>query len=163
MPSTGIFYRLVEDARRAWPAVRKAVAQGIGADRTFQALREQGFAVTRQVIRELAAAERAMQAQMSDLRFLNRSQRPDPLRLPIALTKMRQRFAFVVRLRGINTQTGEAETRHVTVSTPVLLTRAEMEKQAREALRRNPERYPLEVTDTVIVEGFQEGPAGTLI
>lgn len=147
--------------RAAIPSVQSAVRSGLGADRIFQALRGTTGEITRSAVRLIAAAERQSIANVADLRFLRLDRRPNPARLPIALTTIRRDFSFTVRGSIVN-PAGEAFEQAVTVSTDALLTRGEIESLAANDLASGRYGEALEVQNVQLVSGLRSGFEGSV-
>ena len=96
------------------------------------------------------------------LSALGLNRRPNPLRLPPALTKIRRAFSFTVRVRGVDVETGATSESFVTVTTDTLLTRGEIEALAAQAIEVDQQRYQLVVSDLLLTGGVRSGLAGVL-
>ena len=158
----GFVALLSKPARQALPIIRSAIRRGVGADTTFQTLRTRFPGLTREAVRGIARVERRIISAGADLRFMNREVFPNPNRLPPALTTLRRKFSFRVRLRGFDPATGESVDDFVTISTDRLRTRGELEDTARTFMERDPKRYALSFTEVLLVEGVRAGPGGIL-
>ncbi|HXK37160.1 MAG: hypothetical protein A2V70_19440 [Planctomycetes bacterium RBG_13_63_9] len=88
--------------------------------------------------------------------------RPDPGRLPFALTDLRRQYSFLVEVEGRSIKTGGILRQHVTVSTDRLLTREQMEDAAIEAVETDEDRYGLEDIEATAVFGMRAQPGRTL-
>jgi len=95
---------------------RELSAAGIGVRRTdlLEAVRG---------IRGATLAADRLKSVRSDLR-------PDPARLPHAVTRQLREYSFRVRVQGLNPLSGQHESRWFQVSTNELLTRNEIEDVA---------------------------------
>jgi hypothetical protein len=96
------------------------------------------------------------------LSALGVNRRPNPLRLPPALTKIRRAFSFTVRIRGSVEDTGAPTERFVTVTSDTLLTRGEIETLADQAIETDRSRYNIVVSDILLTGGVRAGTAGLL-
>ena len=162
MPIAGLVTGLSQAARQALPLIRSGVRQKVGADTLFRRLRGTFPGLLRREVRLIAGAERNIIASRADLRFVNRANRPNPFRLPPALTALRRQFSFRVRVRGIDITTGDLTEQFVTVTTDELLTRGDIEDVAEEFVVGERKRYGTDVTEVLIFEGVKAGPAGVL-
>lgn len=149
-------------ARRASPLIRRGVREGISSRQLTSILQKAGLGIRRQVlldIMRLVGEEAAIGPVLSAL-GLNR--RPNPLRLPPALTKIRRAFSFTVRVSGLDVETGVTRERFVTVTTDTLLTRGEIEALAGQAIDADRGRYPLIEVDFLLTGGLRSGVPGVL-
>ena len=149
-------------ARRASPIIKRGVREGVSSRQLASILQKSGLGIRRQTLLDLmrlAGDEAAIGPVLSAL-GINR--RPNPLRLPPAITKIRRAFSFTVRVRGLDTDTGIASERFVTVTTDTLLTRGEVEALASQAIETDRDRYNLRETEFLMTGGVRAGAPGLL-
>ncbi len=108
---------LSESARVAYPYVRSLVTAGFSGNQIQEMLSGTELAVRRQDLQELVRGIRDIQDTGAHLGNIRNDFRPDPSRLPPPITKTLRNFSFLVEVRGVNTETGEADTRTITYST----------------------------------------------
>jgi hypothetical protein len=154
--------RLSLSARKAYPFIVRAVRQGLSLERIGKAFRAEGIALSNEVFRQLARAERSLQAASGELRFLRPGQRPSPTRLPEALTRILRRYAFFVEVMARDVSTGEQVLKNVTVSTSRLMTKRQIEVAAMEAVDMGLSTYGLEADTALLVGGMKSGEQGVL-
>jgi len=158
----GVLSALSASARLAYPAIVRGVREGLSLNRLQAALQEANLGIRRATLLSLMQRERALVSAGESMRFLPRAARPDPARLPEALTILRRQFSFTVELRGRSLQTGERTTQHVTVASDRLLTRAEIEDVAERFGQQGGERYGMEVERVLFVKAMKAGAGGVL-
>lgn len=149
-------------ARRASPIIRRGVREGVSSRAMSGILQRAGLGIRRQTlldIMRLMGEEAAIGPVLSAL-GLNR--RPNPLRLPPALTKIRRAFSFTVRVSGVDVETGVGSERFITVTTDTLLTRGEVEALAEQAIETDRDRYQLRETEFLLTGGLRAGAPGLL-
>lgn len=149
-------------ARRASPIIKRGVREGVSSRALARVLQASGLGIRRQTLLDLmrlAGEEAAIGPVLSAL-GINR--RPNPLRLPPAITKIRRAFSFTVRVRGADIDSGALIEQFVTVTTDTLLTRGQIEAQARLAIEADRGRYPFGITDSLLTGGLRAGAPGLL-
>lgn len=157
----GILDTLSRTARTAFPIIQRGVREGLSANAIQDVLSGRGLGIRRQTLLDLVRLERGVQETINVLRFIHPGSRPNPDRLPEALTKIRRSFSFNVEVRARRLDTGEPFSQFVTVSTDRLLTRQQIEAQAIRAVERSPDRYGLEAEEALVSTGVRAGPLGT--
>jgi len=148
-----VLTRLPKSARLAYPFVKRAVSEGLSANAALKAWRESGGAIRRQTFLDLYRTVKGVEQAGARLRNLPLHSRPNPDRLPPAVHPILRRYSFEVRLRGVDSYTGETVERYITVSSNDLLTRREIELKAEEAVERFPENYPFILESALLVGG----------
>ena len=154
--------RLSSRARRASPMIRRGVREGVSSRQLTSILQKAGLGIRRQTLLDLMRLYGEEAAIGPVLSALGIGRRPNPFRLPPALTKIRRAYSFTVRIHETELDTGITSDRFVTVTTDTLLTRGEIEALADQAIEVDHNRYPLVYTDTLLVGGLRAGPAGLL-
>lgn len=96
------------------------------------------------------------------LSALGINRRPNPLRLPPAITKIRRAFSFTVRVRGLEADTGASIDQFIQVTSDTLLTRGEIEALAEQAIESDLNRYNLSVSSSLLIGGVRAGAPGLL-
>lgn len=150
-------------ARQAYPIIRRGVREGLSGNQIQTLLRAADLGIRRLSMQAIVRAERGVQVAGAQLRFLNRRFTPDPRRIPEALTTLRRAFSFTVRIRGVDTQTGEDVERFVNISINRPISRASLEQIGFDFSQPEPEQYGLAVTEVLLIEAVKAGPAGTLL
>lgn len=118
--------------------------------------------IRRTTLLEMIRVIGGVEAQAAHLRNIRPELRPDPARLPEAVTKLRRRYSFEIEVRGSLLDTGERFTRFVTVSSDSVLSRATLESMAWEMVEDASDRYGMEVDEAVLISGRKAGPIGLL-
>ena len=154
---------LAKRARQVYPLVVRGVREGLSANSILESLQASGLGIRRQTLLDMSRRIRGVADAGSQLRFMRRNFIPDPRRIPEALTKMRRAFAFRVRVRGVQLETGEDLERFVTVSVNDPISRADAEAIAASMIADEPEFYKLAVTDVLMVDAVKAGVQGTLL
>lgn len=154
--------RLAPRARRASPIIRRGVREGISSRALTGILQRAGLGIRRQTLLDIMRLMEGEAAIGPVLSALGLNRRPNPLRLPPALTKIRRAFSFTVRVRGVDVETGATSESFVTVTTDTLLTRGEIEALAAQAIEVDQQRYQLVVSDLLLTGGVRSGLAGVL-
>lgn len=152
---------LTASARAAYPFIQRGVREGLSSRALERVIRAAGLAIRRQDLLTAMRLESGVQTQGSELRFLNQDHRPNPARLPIALTKIRRQYSFIVEVSGVNVSTGELTRRNVTVTSDSLLTRREIEAAAVDAVDSQGTRYGMRESSGTLTSGMQSGSFGT--
>lgn len=149
-------------ARRASPIIRRGVREGISSRALTGILQRAGLGIRRQVLLDIMRLMEGEAAIGPVLSALGINRRPNPLRLPPALTKIRRAFSFTVRVQGVDVETGAFSESFVTVTTDTLLTRGELEALAGEAIEADRGRYGISVSNLLLTGGVRSGLAGVL-
>ena len=154
--------RLSLRARTASPIIRRGVREGVSSRALTVILQNAGLGIRRQTLLDIMRLMEGEAAIGPVLSALGINRRPNPLRLPPAITKIRRAFSFRVRVRGSIEDTGEPTERFITVTSDTLLTRGEIEAIADEAIEADRGRYNLVVSDLLLVGGVRAGAPGLL-
>ncbi len=149
-------------ARRASPLIRRGVREGISSRALTGILQRAGLGIRRQTLLDLMRLMEGEAAIGPVLSALGMGRRPNPFRLPPALTKIRRAYSFTVRVRGAELDTGVLTEQFVTVTTDTLLTRGEIEALAAQAIETDQDRYKLVVSDILLTGGLRAGAPGLL-
>jgi len=148
--------------RAALPIIKSGVAKGLSGNKIAGILKGQGFKIRRQSLLDIIRAERGIKTAGAALKFLGMNRFPNPLRLPPALTRIRRKYSFIVKVTTSLLATGETIEQNITISTSKLLTRGELQQRAENMITDNQERYGLEVIVSQLIEGIRAGDSGTL-
>lgn len=106
-----------KSARAAFPFIQSGVRRGLSTRAIEQSIRKAGIPVSRaRTIVPLARELRAIEQAGRNIRNIGKTRTINVDRLPLAVTRQRRRYAFIVRITGIDAEQGLIE-RHVTVST----------------------------------------------
>ena len=154
--------RLSSRTRRASPIIRRGVREGIGSRALTGILQRAGLGIRRQTLLDIMRLMDGEAAIGPVLSALGLNRRPNPLRLPPALTKIRRAFSFTIRVQGVDVDTGAFSESFVTVTTDTLLTRGELEALAEQAIEADRGRYGIVVSDLLLTGGVRAGLAGVL-
>lgn len=157
-----LLYTLSQAARAAFPVIQRAVREGLSSRRLEEALRAAGQGVRRSDLLAAMRIVRGATEGMPRLANIRRDSRPDPARLPEAITKTRREYTFIVEVRGYDVRSGEPVSRHVTVSSSHLPTRGEIEDEALDMAGEGGDRYGIEAESAVLVSGFRAGSQGLM-
>ena len=149
-------------ARRASPIIKRGVREGVSSRQLTRILQKAGLGIRRQTLLDLMRLAGEEAAIGPVLSALGVNRRPNPLRLPPAITKIRRAFSFQVRVRGSQIDTGVSTEQFVTVTSDTLLTRGEIEGLARLAIEDDLDRYKLEVSNVLLTGGTRAGAPGLL-
>lgn len=149
-------------ARAAYPAIVSGVWRGLSANRIQSILQATGMGIRRQTLLDIVARERALKNIGNYLNTLKRNQRPNPLALPEALTKLTRQFAVTVEVRGTLVDTEATTSQFITLSMDSLMEREDMEDLAEEILGEGVERYGMVFESVHFVEAMQAGAPGVL-
>ena len=154
--------KLSPRARRASPMIRRGVREGVSSRQLMGVLQKAGLGIRRQVLLDMMRMMQGEAAIGPVLSALGIGRRPNPFRLPPALTKIRRAYSFTVRVLATEPDTGIGTERFVTVTTDTVLTRGEIEELAGQAIEADTNRYPVVYTDTLLVGGLRAGAPGLL-
>ena len=149
-------------ARRASPIIRRGVREGVSSRALTGILQRAGLGIRRQTLLDIMRLAEGEAAIGPVLSALGVNRRPNPLRLPPALTKIRRAFSFTVRVSGLDVDTGASAERFVTVTTDTLLTRGEIETLASQAIEADRGRYALMEAEFLLTGGLRSGAPGLL-
>lgn len=149
-------------ARQASPIIRRGVREGISSRALTGILQRAGLGIRRQTLLDIMRLMEGEAAIGPVLSALGLNRRPNPLRLPPALTKIRRAFSFTVRVQGVDVDTGAFSESFVTVTTDTLLTRGEIEALAEQAIETDSDRYKIVVSNLLLTGGVRSGLAGVL-
>lgn len=149
-------------ARFSYPFIQRGVREGLSANAIQKALAANDVHLRRSTILDLVRKERELVSAGSSLKFLNQNSRPDPRRLPEALTAIRRQYSFTVEVRGTSLSSGESRVQNITVVSDRLMTRGEIEDTATGFAEDGGERYGMEVDSVLLTRGMKAGAFGTL-
>lgn len=111
-----------------------------------------GTGLRRQVLLDVMREMKGIQTAGEQLQFVRLDRRPDPRRVPTALTPIRRAFGSTVRIEGRLLETGELVTRHVQVTHNDVLTRGEIEDIAASFLEDEEGEYGIELSRVLLVK-----------
>ncbi len=150
-------------ARQALPLIRGGVSKGMSSKAISDTLKTTfGESIRRSTLLNIIRRYKNIDTVGAQLKFLPRLARPNPLRLPAAITTIRRKYSFIIRIVGNIEGTLERATQMVAVSTNEILTRIELETMGLKALLDNPEKYPIIDGIPTLISGVQAGDKGTL-
>jgi len=150
-------------AKQALPLIRGGVTKGLSSRAISTAIKATfGKSVRRSTLLSIIKQYKNIDTIGAQLKFLPRLSRPNPLRLPTALTKLRRKYSFVVRIRGHIEGTLERIEQMITISTDTILSRGEMEDIAESVIADDGDRYPIVDTTATLLSGIQAGGKGFL-
>jgi hypothetical protein len=152
---------LSRSARLFYSAARGGTAQGRSFTATVKAYRDAGNRIGNDIARNIFRAVQAHENQARSVQELPRNRRIPIASLPQALTKIRRNLSFTVEVRGFLPGTGEAFTRHITISANETLTPRRIEQLAEETIASGGDRYGMEVQEVNLIRGERAGRAGT--
>jgi hypothetical protein len=157
----GPFLETLSKSARAFMTVARAgAAQGLSFTRTVAAYRDAGNRIGNDIARNIFRAVVAHETQARSVQDLPRNRRIPVSILPQALTKIRRGLSFTVEVRGFLPETGEAVTRHITISADDTMTPSHIESLAEETVLDGKDRYGLEVQEVNIIRGERAGRLG---
>jgi len=147
---------LSKTGRKALPLIEAGVSQGLPSRTISQMIKETfGKSIRRStllgVMRELGNIKTASET----LKFMGKQSTPNPNRLPKALTTIRRKYSFVVKVQGYLTDTNESFTQRITIATDSLMTRAELEARAMAVIESSGEIYKMAVESALLERGVQ--------
>lgn len=154
--------KLGKSAAQAYPIIQRGIREGLSANAIQKVLRDSGLGVRRTSLLEVVRAERGVQEAGERLRFLRPDRRPDPSRLPLAITKQRRLYSYTIRIRGADPFTAEPFERWFNVSSDQLLTRNDVEAIAEEFSREDGLSPTIGAREFQLVRAQRAGPAGLL-
>lgn len=145
--------QLSRRVRQLLPVIRGGVASGLSSRAINDAIRNStGSGIRRQVLLDIMREIRGIQQAGDRLKNVRLDRVPDPSRVRRALTPIRREFGSTVRISGLDLNTGQSLTRHVTVTHDAVLTRGEIEDIALGFLEDDKEEYPIVLTAVLLVE-----------
>lgn len=148
-------------ARTAYPLIRRMVAQGMGLNAIQDTLKGTVLALRRETLGKIVRAERNIFTFGAALKYLNLNHKPNPDRIPEALTIISKNFSFEVSVIGFDQAIGERVERFVTVVSDENLFRWEIEDTARFMIENNPQRYPFIIEKITPIKALKAGKLGT--
>ena len=154
--------KLSSRARRASPMIRRGVREGVSSRQMTRILQKAGLGLRRQTLLDIMRVMGEEAAIGPVLSALGVGRRPNPFRLPPAITKIRRAFSFTVRVQGLETDTGAPVERFVTVTSDTLLTRGEIEALAEQAIETDLDRYKISESAFLLTGGMRAGAPGLL-
>jgi len=154
---------LNKTARVAYPIVKRGVREGLSGREIAAVLKRTNLGIRTQTLFEIIRREKNILSKGAQLKFLGRNAMPNPARLPEALTVIRRRYAFILKVTGTIAQTGESLIRNITVSTDSLMTRGQLEDIGHMIMEDDAGAYPFEIDFITLQSGIKQGELGTLL
>lgn len=121
---------LSPSANRALPFIESGLSRGMSTTVLQRELSAAGIGVRRADLLEAVRAVRGATLAADRLKSVRSDLRPDPSRLPHAVTRQLREYSYKVRVQGFSPTTGQPETRYFSVATNDLLSRNEIEDVA---------------------------------
>jgi hypothetical protein len=153
---------LSHSARQAYPIIQRGVREGLSSRSISEALSNAGLGLRRQTLLDVMRLESGIQSAGRNLQFISPNNRPDPSRLPSALTRLRRLYSFTVQVTGTLTATGQTAIQHITVTSDSLMTRAEIEQAAQDAAEEGVDKYGMEVDSVKLIGGKKASDLGVV-
>jgi len=155
---------LTPRVRSLFPLIERGVLSGLSS-RSINAsiAAATGSGIRRQVLldirREILNVVRASDA----LKSIRKDRVPNPARLPDALTKIRDRFSFRVKLTGLDTITGDERSIFVTISSPTPLSANELEDLGAATATTGTSGPDFIVLSAALESGLRAGSFGSIL
>lgn len=149
-------------ARAAFPIISSAVSRGVSRNATQALLQAAGLGIRRTSLLSIYNAIAEERSAASFLRNMRPTFRPDPRRLPVAISRLLRRYSFTVELRGRDSLTNARVSRWVTIALDSLRTRREIEEIALEPEITDSKPDTFEVEEAIIDSGRRAGEAGSI-
>jgi len=154
---------LAARVRGLLPLIQGGVNQGLSITAVNVIIKSvQGKGIRRQTLSDVMRAYRNIAATGPQLRSLNLNAIPNINRLPPALTRIRRKLSFIVKVTGLQVDSGLKITQMVTVALDVAVPRSEIERIAEDAIMNKIDKYKLEIESSLIQTGMIAGAAGIL-
>lgn len=153
---------LTKRARLAYPIIQRGVREGLSSRAISNTLKAGGVGIRRNTLLDIMRRERDVWEHGQNLRYLPLDRRPNPSRLPEALTRIRRNYSYEVFVTGIDTSMGVPRGQYVTVASSKLLTRREAETLAIEYAGGIHESGGIEIEKAQLNNILRAGPLGTL-
>lgn len=135
------------------PSIERGVAAGLSSRAIGIAIKNAtGTGIRRQVLLDIMREIRGISSFGENLQFVRLDRRPDPSRVPTALTPIRRAFGSTVRIEGRLLGTGESIIRHVQVTHDSVLTRGQIEDIAAGFLEDEESEYGIDLTRVLLVK-----------
>lgn len=150
-------------ARFAYPIIQSGVRKGLSSRALSSILTGKGLGIRRSILLDIMRREKTLWEHGLNMKFLPMNRRPNPLKLPSAIHKIRRAYSYVVSYRGYNEATGDAILEQITVATSNVLTRAEAQEAAMSYIEGEPKKYPVVVTNMWIENILKSGELGTFL
>lgn len=140
--------------------IKKGLAEGLGSEEIISALQAGGVSIRPELATNVI--EYLGKTILPDLDYIKRLQyfaTPNLARIPLSLTKTLRNFSYQVSVQGFNTSTGELQTKQISVSSNVLLTKQQALDIAGEFATSETPSGGLE-SAAATVTGITQNPAG---
>lgn len=130
MPLPSTLLKIPKIARPYKTLIEKGINDGLSSRAIHRSLVNSGINIGRtSVLGSVNAIKEKMRADHR-LKYLNRNSRPNINRLHYSSRPMARNFSAIVKIKGIQAETGKAILQHIHISSDALLTRAEIEQHA---------------------------------
>ena len=157
-----IFSVLTARQRAAIPLIQGAVKRGLSTNAIIKLLDKRKMGIRFSVLRKIVNTTHAESGAGLHVSKLTQGQRPNPLRFPEALGKIRRNYSFTVEVEGIGFD-NSVQKRYVTVVSDSLLTKDDIEHEASSFIEDDLASYGIEeITSIGFVSARKAGPAGIL-
>jgi hypothetical protein len=125
MPLTDLLIAtLTKGARSALPFITEAVERGLSTAAVGRALESAGFTVRRQQMLDIVRALKDKELTRPYIQSVRDDLSINPAKLARPLTKTLRRFSFLVKLTGLDADTGLSRAHNLTISSDSLMTKA---------------------------------------
>lgn len=158
MALTSFLRSLTAPLRGVLPAIGGAIRRGIGLDRITKAVTDVFRGVAEIDPRNVQRAVRRLaetRVALPDLSKLGKRSRPNPRRMPIAITDIATDYSYVVLMTGKRVLTGETDTWYQTVISDENLTRDQIESAALETAEGSADKYPYDQITARLTEAVR--------
>jgi len=155
---------LTPRVRALFPLIERGVLSGLSTRSINDAIRAAtGTGIRRQVLLDVRRAVLGVARASSALKSIRKDRVPNPDRLEAALTKIRDRFSFKVKLTGLDTITGEERSMFVTISSPVPLSAEELEDLGAATATTGTSGPDFVVLSAALESGVRAGALGSIL
>ncbi len=128
--------------------------RGYTAQQSLNALKEQGLGYRRQDFLKDFAQGKGTYEQATHVRYVRETGIPSESILQSQYHGVPDRYSFVFKATGTNTETGEPMTQHFYMHRENLSTRAAMEQDAFGWLSGQSDKYGIEIEEVTLEEGY---------
>ena len=162
MPGPAWLSLLSVSARRAYPFVLAGVEGGVSSRALTEILREGGTPLRRQSLLEMMRRISGVEASAKRIRNVRKDRLPTAGTLPEALTKIKKRYSFRVRVEGVWSSTGERVKQFINVVSNELMTPHQAEMTAEEYASTGTSWDVIEIESSTLVSAVKSGVRGVL-
>lgn len=141
-------------AQASFSALRSAAAQNLSADTVYRYLRESGVEVARAEVREIVGRLKFDNAVKDYIGALSDSARPLKDYIPETATNLTKTYKYTLEVVGRNVETGEAETRVLSLTTDSLISKGRARELMTTAIesRLTTSKITVESADVTFIE-----------